>query len=61
MFRRICAWILIASPAVAIGADNATLQLQRDIASLQEQVKALQSSQNEKFAALLELVWQEVG
>jgi TolA-binding protein len=61
MYRRICAWILIASPAVAFGADNATLQLQRDIASLQEQVKELQSSQNEKFAALLELVRQAVG
>jgi TolA-binding protein len=61
MFRRICACILIASPAVAFGADNATLQLQRDIASLQEQVKELQNSQNEKFAALLELVRQAVG
>src|ERR1017187_3723966 len=61
MFRRICAWILIASPAVAFAADNATLQLQRDIASLQEQVKELQSSQNEKLAALTALVTQLAG
>ena len=61
MFRRICAWILIVSPAVALGADNATLQLQRDIASLQEQVKELQSSQNEKLAALTALVTQLAG
>lgn len=61
MFRRICAWVLIASPAVAFGADNATLQLQRDIASLQEQVKELQSSQNEKLAALTALVTQLAG
>ncbi|HUP04457.1 MAG TPA: tetratricopeptide repeat protein [Bryobacteraceae bacterium] len=61
MFRRICAWVLIASPVAAFGADNATLQLQRDIASLQEQVRDLQKSQDEKFAALLELVRQAVG
>jgi TolA-binding protein len=53
--------MLIVSPAVALGADNATLQLQRDIATLQEMVKQLQNSQNEKLAALLELVRQSVG
>ena len=61
MFRRMCAWILIASPAVAFGADKATLELQRDVATLQEAVKQLQRSQDEKFGALLELVRQWVG
>jgi TolA-binding protein len=61
MFRRICAWILIVSPALAFGADKSIMDLQRDIASLQEMVRGLQSSQNEKLAALTELVRQAVG
>lgn len=61
MFRRICAWVLMASPAVAFGADNATLQLQRDLASLQEQVRNLQKSQDDKFAAMLEQLKQVAG
>src|SRR5665647_1676419 len=61
MFRRMCAWILIASPAVAFGADKATLELQRDVATLQEAVKQLQRSQDEKLGALTELVRQAVG
>jgi TolA-binding protein len=61
MFRRICAWILIASPAVAFGADKAIMDLQRDVAQLQDTVKQLQRSQDEKFGAILELVKQLVG
>ena len=61
MFRRMCAWILIVSPAVTFGADKATMELQRDVAGLQEAVKQLQRSQDEKFGALLELVRQWVG
>jgi TolA-binding protein len=61
MLRRICAWILIVSPALAFGADKSIMDLQRDIASLQEMVRGLQTSQNEKLAALTELVRQAVG
>src|ERR1039458_10523143 len=61
MFRRMCAWILIASPAVAFAADKATMEWQRDVAGRQEAVKQLQRSQDEKFGALLELVRQWVG
>ena len=61
MFRRICAWMLIASPVVAFGADKSIMDLQRDVATLQEMVKQLQTSQNEKLATLLESVRQAVG
>jgi TolA-binding protein len=46
---------------VAFGADKSIMDLQRDLSSLEWSVKNLQRSQDEKFAALLELVRQAVG
>jgi TolA-binding protein len=46
---------------VAFGADKAIMDLQRDVAQLQDTVKQLQRSQDEKFGAILELVKQLVG
>jgi TolA-binding protein len=61
MFRRICACLLIASPAVVFGADKTMMELQRDMSNLQDQIKALQRSQDERFAKLEVLVQQALG
>jgi tol-pal system protein YbgF len=60
MFRRLCAWILVASPSLALAANKEIQELQRDVAQLQQQVRDLQRSQDEKFAALQVLVQQAV-
>ena len=60
MFPRLCVWVLIASPTLAFAASKEILELQRDITQLQQQVKDLQRSQDEKFAALQVLVQQAV-
>src|SRR5271157_1708069 len=60
MFRRLCAWILVASPPLALAANKDIQELQRDVAQLQQQVRDLQRSQDEKFAALQVLVQQAV-
>jgi TolA-binding protein len=51
---------LLALPAYALAASREIQELQRDVGLLQEQVKALQSSQNEKFAALSASVQQAI-
>jgi len=61
MFRRFCVCMLIASPAVTFGADKTMMELQRDVANLQESVKQLQRSQDEKLAQILVLVQQALG
>ena len=68
MFRRLCVWILIASPLPALAASKEYLELTRDIARLEELVKNLQKSQdqllqsqNEKFAGMQVLVQQSLG
>lgn len=61
MFRRFCACLLIAVPAATFGADKAMMDLQRDVAQLQESVKQLQRSQDEKFAKIEVLVQQALG
>ena len=55
MFRRICVWILIASP-LAFPASKEILELQRDVAALQEQLRQLKESQDRQLAALTTLV-----
>jgi TolA-binding protein len=60
MFPRLCVWVLIASPTLAFAANKEIEELQRDVAQLQQQVKDLQRSQDEKFAALQVLVQQAV-
>jgi tol-pal system protein YbgF len=46
--------LLIAAPALAPGANKEIEALQRDIALLQQNIKDLQKSQDEKLAAILE-------
>jgi len=60
MFRRLCVWVLVASPTLAFAASKEIQELQRDVAQLQQQVRDLQRSQDEKFAALQVLVQQAV-
>jgi len=60
MFPRLCVWVLIASPTLAFAASKEILELQRDLSQLQQQVRDLQRSQDEKFAALQVLVQQAV-
>jgi TolA-binding protein len=58
MFRRLCALILVGSPALMWGASKETMELQRDVALLQDQVKQLQQAQDRQLSALTELVRQ---
>jgi chromosome segregation ATPase len=51
-FRYFGVLALLAFPAYGPAASPEIEQLQRDVAFLQEQVKVLQVSQNQKFAAL---------
>ena len=50
--RSLLICLLLAMPAAAPGASKEILELQRDIAQLQQQIKDLQRSQDEKFAAV---------
>ena len=52
--RSLLVCLLLAVPVLAPGANKEIEALQRDIALLQQQIKDLQKSQDEKFAALLE-------
>jgi TolA-binding protein len=47
-------------PAVLFGQKNEIIALQRDVASLEEQVRTLQKSQDEKLAAIQALLQQAV-
>lgn len=58
--RSLLICLLLALPAVAPGASKEILELQRDIAQLQQQIKDLQRSQDEKFAAVTELARQSI-
>jgi TolA-binding protein len=51
---------LLALPAYAPAASREIQELQRDVGLMQEQVRALQASQNEKFAALSASVQQAI-
>ena len=59
-FRSLGVLALLALPAFAPAASREIQELQRDVGLLQEQVKALQSSQNEKLAALSVSVQQAI-
>src|SRR5450759_1357338 len=52
--RSLLVCLLLAAPALATGASKEILELQRDVAILQQQLKDLQKSQDEKLAAILE-------
>lgn len=60
MIRRFCFLLLIATPSFAFAASKEILELQRDVASLQELVKQLQQSQDKQLAALGALVQQSL-
>ena len=52
--------LLLALPALAPAASKEILELQRSIDLLQQQVKDLQRSQDEKLAAVTELARQSI-
>lgn len=58
MFRRLGVLVMMVAPGLALAADKAVLELQRDVALLQEQVKQLQQSQDKQLAGLTVLVQQ---
>jgi TolA-binding protein len=53
--------MLTLSPAPSSGASKEILELQRDVATLQDMVKAIHRSQDERFAALQVLVQQSLN
>jgi tol-pal system protein YbgF len=58
--RSLLVCLLIALPGLAPGASKEIQELQRDVALLQQQIKDLQRSQDEKFAAVTELARQSI-
>jgi tol-pal system protein YbgF len=52
--------VLLATPALVPAASKEIQELQRDIALLQQQIKDLQRSQDEKFAGVIELARQAI-
>ena len=58
MIRRLCLLVLIATPNFAFAASKEILDLQRDVAILQDLVKQMQQSQDKQFSALIVLVQQ---
>jgi tol-pal system protein YbgF len=52
--RSLLVCLLLAVPMLASGASKEIQELQRDVALLQQQIKDLQRSQDEKLAAILE-------
>ena len=59
-YRSLGVLALLALPVYAPAASREIQELQRDVGLLQEQVRALQSSQNEKLAALSASVQQAI-
>lgn len=60
MKLRLLVCLLLAAPVSSNGASKEIVDLQRDVALLQQQLRDLQRSQDEKLAALTELVRQAV-
>jgi TolA-binding protein len=56
----LCVFALAALPVSAPAASREIQELQRDVGLLQEQVKALQASQDQKLAALTAMVQQAI-
>ncbi|HYI97994.1 MAG TPA: tetratricopeptide repeat protein [Bryobacteraceae bacterium] len=54
-------WVLALAPIAVQGANKETIQLQRDVALLQEDVRTLQRSLDEKMTALRTLVEQTLA
>jgi len=60
MIRRLCVLILMVTPTLAFAVSKEILELQRQLASLEETVKQLQQSQDKQFATLGEMVRQSL-
>ena len=60
MRLRLCLFGFLFVPVIAFGQKKEVVELGRDVAALQDQVRALQASSNEKMAALTALVQQLV-
>jgi len=60
MLKRLFILIFAFSPGVALAVSKEIQELQRDVAQLQDMVRQLQRSQDEKFAALQVLVQQSL-
>lgn len=60
MFRRLMFTAVVVLPSLAFAASREIVELQRDVALLQEQLRTLQRSQDEKLAGLTTLVQQAV-
>lgn len=58
--RSLLVCLLLAAPALAPGANKDIEELRRDIGLLQQDIKALQKAQEEKFTTLLERVRQSI-
>ena len=58
--RSLLICVLLAAPVLAPAASKEIQELQRDVALLQQQIKDLQRSQDEKFATVTELARQAV-
>ena len=55
---RLCLFVFLLVPLAAFSANKEMVELQRDVATLQDQVRALQSSQTEKLSAVMTLLQQ---
>jgi TolA-binding protein len=60
MLRRLSVLVLALSPVAALAASKEILELQRDVAQLQDSLKQLQQTQDRQLAALTELVRQSL-
>src|ERR1700678_1431217 len=60
MIRRLCVLVLMVTPTFAFAVSKEILDLQRDVAALQDLVKQLQQAQDKQFAALGEMVRQSL-
>ena len=56
MFRRLCVLIVAVTPLTALAASKEIMDLQREVALLEEAVKQLQQSQDRQLATILEAV-----
>src|SRR5580692_13114650 len=60
MIRRLCVLVLMVTPTSAFAVSKEILELQRDVANLQDLVKQLQQSQDKQFAAFGAMVQQSL-
>ncbi|HWC00718.1 MAG TPA: tetratricopeptide repeat protein [Bryobacteraceae bacterium] len=60
MLRRVLVSVFLLSPGLSLAASKEIVELQRDVAQIQDQLRALQRSQDEKLSALTVLVQQSL-